>query len=126
MAQWLRFLGFVPETGFWHKVWQAFRRESLRIALWFASVGRSLSGWLTYLMGRGLCPRNRYLPLLKKNQEPEAAELARYSQRELKMAYRFFNEVTDPDLVDTAIHLISAYEKHYNYLLKEMRHAQNS
>jgi hypothetical protein len=95
-----------------------------RIASWVSSISKNLYIWLSRPEIRRQFTLDDSLP--NKEQDPNFAELARNSQREWKMAYRFFNEVTDPELVDTAIHLISAYEKHYNYLLRQMRHTENT
>ena len=96
----------------------------MSMARWLNVLGGTLAAGLWRLVWQYF-RRDRHRIGLKK-QEPAIAELARHSHREWEMAHRFFNEVTDPDLVDTAIHLISAYEKHYNYLLRQMRQAQNS
>lgn len=40
------------------------------------------------------------------------------ARREWLLAYSYFNQVSDPDLVDMAIYSIEAAEKKYVYLLK--------
>lgn len=43
------------------------------------------------------------------------------ARRDWEHARRYFESVTDEDLVDQAIHLVSAAEKRYAYLLKQIR-----
>lgn len=43
------------------------------------------------------------------------------ARREWEHARRYFESVTDEDLVDQAIHLVNAAEKRYAYLLKQIR-----
>ncbi|PZN11301.1 MAG: hypothetical protein DIU69_05740 [Bacillota bacterium] len=43
------------------------------------------------------------------------------ARREWEHARRYFETVTDEDLVDQAIHLVNAAEKRYAYLLKQIR-----
>lgn len=40
---------------------------------------------------------------------------------QLKEAYRRFNEVTDPDLVDSSIFEINALQAQHNYLTRKLR-----
>lgn len=48
----------------------------------------------------------------------EAVEEARL---EWKNAHSYFQNVSDPELVDHAVHLLAAAEKKYSYLLHRMR-----
>lgn len=43
------------------------------------------------------------------------------ARRDWEYARRYFESVTDEDLVDQAIHLVNAAEKRYVYLLKQIR-----
>lgn len=43
------------------------------------------------------------------------------AHREWKDAQAYFQNVSDPDLVDHAIHLLAAAEKKYGYLLSQVR-----
>jgi hypothetical protein len=59
-------------------------------------------------------------------EDPEAPylELARAAQRELDAAYSQFCEASDHDLVDHAIFRLQAAERHYIYLLRQVREAK--
>jgi len=43
------------------------------------------------------------------------------AHREWEEARVYFENVSDPDLVDHAVHLLAAAEKKYNYILNQMR-----
>ncbi|MCK8817099.1 DUF2508 family protein [Natroniella sulfidigena] len=43
------------------------------------------------------------------------------TQKELNRARRYFNSVSDPDLIDHAIYLLEAAQKKYTYLLKKKK-----
>lgn len=43
------------------------------------------------------------------------------ARREWQTAREYFNSVTDPDLIDYAIHTLGAAEKRYVYLLRRAR-----
>ncbi|WP_350343696.1 DUF2508 family protein [Proteinivorax tanatarense] len=55
-----------------------------------------------------------------------ALQLTEEAKREWQCAKEYFNSVTDPDLVDYAIHSIAAAEKRYQYLLKQAKEKQNN
>ena len=58
------------------------------------------------------------------NAKEELAELAvelEEARREWLAARAYFESVSDPELVDHAIHLVLAREKRYTYLLKEAK-----
>jgi hypothetical protein len=60
---------------------------------------------------------------LRGNQEglPDLVEDLEQAWREWKHARLYFNNVTDPDLIDYAIYNMGATEKKYIYLLKQAR-----
>lgn len=47
--------------------------------------------------------------------------MVRKAQRELEAARAYFENVSDPDLVDHACYLLEAAQKRYSYLLKLAR-----
>lgn len=49
------------------------------------------------------------------------ADLLEDARQEWNHAKLYFNNVTDPDLIDHAIFYMGATEKKYNYLLKQAR-----
>ncbi|EEG76574.1 DUF2508 family protein [Dethiobacter alkaliphilus] len=54
-------------------------------------------------------------------QEKDLFDLVEDARQEWQAAMSHFNQVTDPDLVDHAIHAMEAAEKKYTYLLKKAR-----
>ncbi len=61
---------------------------------------------------------NDPLPAASMPTLPDAVEQAR---REWLAAQRYYNSVSDSDLVDHAVYLMQAAEKKYIYLLKKAR-----
>jgi hypothetical protein len=55
------------------------------------------------------------------NKLPDLIEDLEQAWREWKHARLYFNNVTDPDLIDYAIYNMGATEKKYIYLLKRAR-----
>lgn len=55
------------------------------------------------------------------NLEDELTQDLEEAQRELTRARRYFNSVSDPDLIDHAIYLLEATRKKYSYLLKKKK-----
>jgi hypothetical protein len=55
------------------------------------------------------------------DQSKSITELVEEAKREWLAAKEYFENVTDPDLIDYAIHSIKATEKRYNYLLKKVK-----
>ncbi|MGM0369331.1 MAG: DUF2508 family protein [Bacillota bacterium] len=51
-------------------------------------------------------------------QEPKLEEKIEEARVEWKKARKYFDIVSDPDLVDHAIYLLGAAERKYEYLLK--------
>ncbi|MDA8064731.1 MAG: DUF2508 family protein [Thermaerobacter sp.] len=51
----------------------------------------------------------------------DAGALAREACEELENCRRYFESVSDPDLVEQAIFLLNAAERRYVYLLKQAR-----
>lgn len=69
---------------------------------------------------------SRFLPTgTRNNSLPadtlRAIDLVEKARQEWLAAKSYFNAVSDPDLVDYAIHLVEAAEKKYMYLLKKAR-----
>lgn len=52
---------------------------------------------------------------------PELQEAVERARRDWLQARSYFDNVTDPDLVDHAIYCVEAAEKKYVYLLKKAR-----
>ena len=59
---------------------------------------------------------------VSRNQtKVEEMGLIEDAKREWQTAREYFNSVTDPDLIDYAIHRLGAAEKRYVYLLRRAR-----
>lgn len=56
-----------------------------------------------------------------KEHQPASQELINAAQREWQAAQNYFNNVTEPELVDHASYLLQAAERKYMYLLKKYR-----
>ncbi|SET04234.1 DUF2508 family protein [Anaerobranca gottschalkii] len=54
-------------------------------------------------------------------QSKSIMELVEEAKKEWLAAKEYFENVSDPDLIDYAIHSIEATEKRYNYLLKKVK-----
>lgn len=66
--------------------------------------------------------RQRLRPVRPAEDEgPSYFELAQAAHRELEAAEAQFREVRDPDLVDHAIFRLRAAERHYIFLLRQVR-----
>lgn len=52
---------------------------------------------------------------------PGLSELVEQARKEWLYAQQYYNDVTEPDLVDYAIYLIKASETKYTYLLKQAK-----
>jgi len=52
---------------------------------------------------------------------PPLHVLAKQAKVQLQLAQAYFENVSDPELVDYAINNLEAAEKRYNYLLKQIR-----
>lgn len=61
---------------------------------------------------------SRIFPDAEEVEEEELVSTIDDARREWLSACSFFNEVSDPDLVDMAIYSMDAAEKRYIYLLK--------
>lgn len=57
----------------------------------------------------------------KEYMAPSLAEMVEQARREWLRAKEYYEEVTDPDLVDHAAYAIQAAEKKYIFLLKRAR-----
>ncbi|MEG0779959.1 MAG: YaaL family protein [Oscillospiraceae bacterium] len=56
-------------------------------------------------------------------QMQELLSALQHTQMELSLAYRQFNLVTDPELIESCIYQISALKARYNYLIRTMKAA---
>ena len=54
-------------------------------------------------------------------QVPDLVEALEQARREWRYAKLYFNNVTDPDLIDHAVFYMGATEKKYVYLLKRAK-----
>ncbi|MDA8346605.1 MAG: DUF2508 family protein [Thermaerobacter sp.] len=70
--------------------------------------------------------RQRLLPAREQAADTTYFELAQAAHRELEAAYSQFREVKDPDLVDHAIYRVHAAERHYIFLLRQVRETQDA
>jgi len=74
------------------------------------------------LLGKMRCLKEIFLTSEILNEDiektPSLVELVNKAKEDWFDAKRFFDEVTDPDLVDYAIYRIESAEKKYIYLLK--------
>ena len=61
---------------------------------------------------------NDTLPVV---HEADLSEIVEAARQDWLMAQRYYDNVSDPDLVDHAVYQIQAAEKKYAYLLKEAR-----
>lgn len=59
-------------------------------------------------------------PVIDENSKG-ILELVEDAKKEWLSAKDYFENVSDPDLIDYAIHSIQATEKRYNYLLKKVK-----
>lgn len=59
-------------------------------------------------------------PVIEENSKG-LLELVEDAKKEWLSAKDYFENVSDPDLIDYAIHSIKATEKRYNYLLKKVK-----
>lgn len=55
------------------------------------------------------------------NAEDEYAEGARKALRELQSAERYFNAISDPELVEYALYEIEASRRKYEYMMRKLR-----
>ena len=58
---------------------------------------------------------------LPAEREPDLFVSVEAAHRDWLMAQRYYESVSDPDLVDHAVYQIQAAEKKYAYLLREAR-----
>lgn len=54
-------------------------------------------------------------------QETDLCETVEAARQDWLMALKYYDNVSDPDLIDHAVYQIQAAEKKYAYLLKEAR-----
>ena len=79
-----------------------------------------MSGWLKFIRGLigGILPADQSVVA---KPEPDFFTVVDQTKREWDTARAYFNNVTDPDLVDHAIFLLEAAERKYVYLFKQAR-----
>lgn len=58
---------------------------------------------------------------LKERENRLLLEAVKTAKREWETAERYFNEVTDPDLVEYAVFILEAAKRKYLYLWKKSR-----
>lgn len=54
-------------------------------------------------------------------REPDLLQTVEAARQDWLMAQMYYDNVSDPDLVDHAVYQMQAAEKKYNYLLKQAR-----
>ena len=57
----------------------------------------------------------------EKKEKEAFYQVIKEARKDWENAHSFFNNVSDPDLVDHAIHAMEAAEKKYQYLIKQAR-----
>ena len=57
----------------------------------------------------------------EKNEKEAFQKIIQEARKDWENAHSFFNNVSDPDLIDHAIYAMEAAEKKYQYLLKQAR-----
>ncbi|ABX40417.1 YaaL family protein [Lachnoclostridium phytofermentans] len=66
------------------------------------------------------------MKLFKKNQDEFNKELLKEianTQKELESAYSNFENVVDPDLIDSCIYQVNAIQHRYKFLLKQVKNS---
>ncbi|MCH5273113.1 MAG: YaaL family protein [Lachnospiraceae bacterium] len=65
--------------------------------------------------------------LLKKkvHQENPLIKEIQATRMELETAYSVFENVVDPDLVASSIYRINSVQERYQFLLKQLKHAES-
>jgi hypothetical protein len=77
--------------------------------------------WLEHLNSL-LAPENWLVnDTHQEDKEVDLSEIVEAARQDWVMAQRYYNNVSDPDLVDHAVYQIQAAEKKYAYLLKQAR-----
>lgn len=76
--------------------------------------------WLSFLM-RLIGPPFSFRLSQSDLKNPDLLKSLEAAKLEWKQAQIYFNNVTDPDLIDHAIFYMGATEKKYVYLLKQAR-----
>jgi hypothetical protein len=52
---------------------------------------------------------------------PDLPQLIENARREWRQAYELFNEARDPEMVDHAIHVLTAAELRYSYFIRQAK-----
>lgn len=86
---------------------------------WSAAVA-SFASDIIGLAGKALASLGLIEPE-QSHQAPSLAQVVEDARREYLCALDYFQNVTDPDLVDGAAYAVKAAEKRYNYLLRKVR-----
>lgn len=81
------------------------------------STSGTVGGFLSKVAGHLMLEQ----PGLRGASPPGLRETVEQAKREWLCASSFFDQVTDPDLVDFAIYQVKATEKRYMYLLGQAR-----
>lgn len=65
--------------------------------------------------------------LLKKKKPPENPLIKEIqaTRMELETAYSIFENAVDPDLVASSIYRINSVQERYQFLLKQLKHAES-
>jgi len=78
-----------------------------------AAARERMSQWISNI--------NKPESLLVENAPPPINQLVDQAKEQWQHAMAYFENVSDPELVDYAINSLEAAEKRYNYLLKRLR-----
>ncbi len=74
-------------------------------------------------MDRGLAVLKRYATPVDPDTDlgttPTIEEAVETARREWEIANQYFDAVTEPELVDYAVYMVTAAERKYMYLLQE-------
>lgn len=68
----------------------------------------------------------RHAEQYPQNAEGEYAEGARKALRELQSAEKYFNAISDPELVEYALYEIEAARRKYEYMMRKLRSGEAS
>ncbi len=63
----------------------------------------------------------KLLQVYKKDFKSDLDKQLEKTRRELIRTRKYFNSVSEPDLIDHAIYLLKATERKYSYLLKKKK-----
>ena len=69
----------------------------------------------------GIALRRREPLTEQETERLELEEELRHTREQLQRAFRAFNQVTDPDLIEAWNYEINAQQARYNYLLRQWK-----